>query len=360
MRWPLPWPKAWRSDAGEAPEDDDEDEEEEPRSLRQSVILFARDLAVAFLVVAIVMGILFGYTQVWPPMVVIESRSMQHSNSESFVGVIDTGDLVLVQAVRQPADVVTWIEGHGNGHRTYSDYGDVIIFERPNALPASTPIIHRAYAFVLANGTAGADVPSLLRLPSASWDAKSAVNGTRGNFAYGIWEFTLRNASWTEDRTLTFNATTALARGGVTSGFMTKGDNNPDVDSYGAVHVNRILGRARGELPWFGLIKLTLAPGESGCCRGWGDPVAPLNSWNALLVSLIVLIAGPFLADWGLAWWQDQRKKRRRAKEAAARKDPRPATEPAPAPAPDAPPKAGAEVTDEARTESSGPEGGGP
>src|SRR3990172_4055827 len=373
MRWPLPWPKSWRTreahaeaPPGQGIEGGEADEEEEPRSFQVSAILFARDLGVALLVVVIVMLVLLAYTQVWPPMVVVESRSMQHSNTESFIGVIDTGDLVLVQDVVVPTDIVPWVEGRATGHRTYSDFGDVIIFLRPTQAPGSTPIIHRAYAFVIENATRGADVPSLARLPPGTWDALSATNGTSGAFAYGIWEFTLRDAGWQGDRTLRFNATSALTRAGVTSGFLTKGVNNPDVDPYGAIHVDRVLGKARGELPWFGLIKLTLAPGESGCCRGWGDTTAPKNSWDALIVSLILIIVGPFAVDYGWAWFNERRKARRRAAKAMAPAEPPPpepaeSIEDAPRLGPaDTPPSPEPDVTDEARTGSSGPEDGDP
>src|SRR2546428_11935570 len=142
MRWPLPWPKSGREKAPstEAPEDEDE---EKPKSLKESVLLFVRDLIVAFVIVAIVMGVLFASTRVWPPMVVVESDSMQHSDTQSSIGVIDTGDLVLVQAVGSSTDVVTYVEGRAAGYQTYSDFGDVIIFNRVGDPPGATPILHR-------------------------------------------------------------------------------------------------------------------------------------------------------------------------------------------------------------------------
>ena len=311
FRWPFPWPKGWRKEAllkVQEPE-----AEERPRSLRESAVLFARDLAVAFLVVAIFMGALFAYTQVWPPMVVVESNSMQHSDVESFVGVIDTGDLVLVQAVRQAADVVTYVEGRVTGHATYSNYGDVIIFHPPGASLSSTPIIHRAIAYVSLHNTKnpseGVDVPALAKLPAGEW-AGTLTNGMLATQPYGLVRFTLRYVqSWhlgalaREDLTFEMGSV-------ATNGFLTKGDHNPGADNWGQpVSVSRILGKARGEMPWFGLIKLTLAPGATGCCpAGWGDRRAPHNSWDALLVSLILLIAGPFVADFGWAYWKRYRK----------------------------------------------------
>ncbi len=314
--WPLPWPKSWARTA--QPEDEKTEEDEEPKSLREQAVLFARDLAVAFLILAIVMGLLVAYTRVWPPMVVIESESMQHSDTESFVGVIDTGDLVLVQAVGGASDVVTYVEGRHSGHETYSNFGDVIIFHRPFASTSSTPIIHRAMVYVVNNSAGGADVPALLGRPAGvEWTGIWFGNNTAATTPLGLRSLTIKDVrSWDlqagarKDITYDLSAVTI-------AGFLTKGDHNQMVDLWGApVAVNRVVGKARGELPWFGLIKLTLAAGQTGCCpRGWGDPGAPANSWNALLVSLILIIMGPILADFGWDLW-----KSRRAKATGARK----------------------------------------
>src|SRR2546426_5213269 len=153
--WPLPWPKGWREE--KPPKDGDE--EEKPKTLRESLLLFARDLIVAFLIVALVLGAMTLYTQVWPPAVVVESDSMQHSDTSSSIGVVDTGDMVLVQAVRQRSDVTTYLEGSGDGYFTYSNFEDVIVFH-PLAYPLdSTPIIHRPMVYVVRNGSGGAAVP---------------------------------------------------------------------------------------------------------------------------------------------------------------------------------------------------------
>lgn len=361
MRW-----RFWRREDTEEPEGppgDEEPEEEKPKSLRESAILFARDIAVAFLVVAIVLGAMFAYTQVWPPMVVVESDSMQHSDAESFIGVIDTGDLVLVQSVRTPGDVTTYIEGRARNHATYSDFGDVIIFQRPGAGPGSTPIIHRAMAYVQPNATSGADVPSLADLDPQFWRAER--DGVQTPVPFGITAFTLLQVGY-RAAAVRFDVSSVS-----TAGFLTKGDHNDNPDTWGPVGVGRILGKARGELPWFGLIKLTLAPGATGCCpSGWGDRRAPSNSWDALLISLILIIVGPFAADFGWSWWKERRKERRKAAEAASEKpaeaavpnpdgeEPPPLTE---TPPPEAPPEPAPletppeEPTDESQTGSVGP-----
>src|SRR3989337_1354127 len=87
------------------PRESSDREDKKRKSLRDSLILLGRDIAVALLVVLIVFGIIFLYTQNWPPEVVVESRSMQHNDTESSIGVIDTGDIVLVQvAPAKPQD----------------------------------------------------------------------------------------------------------------------------------------------------------------------------------------------------------------------------------------------------------------
>src|SRR3989304_2635492 len=64
-------------------------------------------------------------------------------------------------------------------------------------------------------------------------------------------------------------------------------------------------GRARGEIPWFGLLKLTLDPARSGtkCCDGWGDPLAPRNSWDSLTIALPLVFGAPFIVGGGPWAW---------------------------------------------------------
>ena len=368
MRWPLPWPKSWRtekpeSDAVAEPEDVESQGdlgEEEPRSLMQSVLLFARDIGIALLVVVLVMGLLFAYTNKWPPMVVVESGSMQHSNTEGFIGVIDTGDLVLVQSVSAASDITTYVQGRVSGYETYGNYGDVIVFHTPSDVNnAQTPIIHRAMVYVERNSTGGFDVPTAAALPLGEWSGVE-VNGTTANDPFHLRSFTLEGVrAWSSG---VYGPQDLRFDGGniSTSGFLTHGDHNPPpFDRHGAVPVSKVLGKARGELPWFGLIKLTLARGESGCCLGWGDTTAPKNSWDALLVSLILLFVGPFALDYGWARYKDYRKAKRRRTRDEAEVDETPPLEPAP-PVPDpqirsasGPPGPEPDVTDEARTGSS-------
>jgi signal peptidase len=299
-------------------------QETQPR-VSKSVLYLLRDIAVAFLIVAVVMAAIFAYTRVWPPMVVVESASIQHSNTLSFVGVVDTGDLVLVQAVSGKTDVMTYLEGRGSGYRTYGDYGDVIIFLR-NGRPDETPIIHRAMVYLQCNATdncATYDVPALkdpnLRR-GIDWDT------TSGRYlALGAGEELILRGVGFREVTLTLKLdlfrsyAISQNQNSPYSGYITMGDNNARSSSTGVsagnddwlVKQDWIIGRARGELPWFGLIKLTI---EAESCRGWGDDCAPANSWNALTISLVLLVAAPLSVDVGFALWRRAERNRRRIK----------------------------------------------
>ena len=110
---------------------------------KKELLLFARDIGTAAAIMAVVFGVLYAYSGVWPPIVVIESSSMQHGDYSQF-GIIDTGDIVLVK--NTPADkVVTYVEARfsDKNHKTYGDYGDVIIYNAPSG----DSIIHRAILY---------------------------------------------------------------------------------------------------------------------------------------------------------------------------------------------------------------------
>jgi len=296
------------------PPDDEEDEESDGgwKGL-------ARDLLVAGIIVVLVLVGVYAYTGVWPPLVVVESQSMQHSGTESYLGVIDTGDMVFQQSAPNRADVVTYIEGRASGYSTYGDYGDVIIFRQASS---PTPVIHRAIMYVTLhnNGTyITADVDKLSQL--SGWEATTDSGPiTCPPSCSGVYlrSVTIHRMGFRQNLGITFDFTTLL-RFAPRSGYITMGDYNaaflscatPPFDPCAAAPYDRgwlpvqadIIGRARGELPWFGLLKLTLQPTDT-CCAGWGDPEAPKNSWDSLAVGLVVLFALPFILEFAARGWK--------------------------------------------------------
>jgi len=256
-----------------------------------------RDLLVAVIIVVVFLAAIYAYAGVWPPLVVVESSSMQHSDSESYLGVIDTGDMVFQQAAPTRASVVTYLEGRATGYATYGDYGDVIIFRRAGD---PTPVIHRAimYIAIFANGTA--NVPDLLGI--SGWDAWGDAGRTTS--PYFLHNVTIQRMGFNQDLAIDFNfiGLSPALRG--RSGYITMGDHNaPGYDTSWLPRQEDVIGRARGEIPWFGLLKLTLQPTDSCCGAGWGDTRAPKNSWDGLLVSLIFLLALPFILEYAMRGW---------------------------------------------------------
>ncbi len=62
---------------------------------------------------------------------------------------INIGDVVLI---KRPTEVVTYKEGKTTSYQSFGNYGDVIVY-RPNGDPNMTPIIHRAMYWVNAGDT---------------------------------------------------------------------------------------------------------------------------------------------------------------------------------------------------------------
>ena len=247
-----------------------------------------KDIGLAIGSVVIVFLLTFAYSGNWPPMVVIESGSMEHDNNPlyseprySHIGTIDTGDLVVVKKVKK-SDIVTYLEGKKTDYKKYGDYGDVIVYykngiETYDGQPV-TPVIHRAMAWV------------------------EVVD--KENETYYIPEIDT-----------TFQGKIQLAEIGLgggasiqniqNSGYITKGDStgNPHPDQLthyditGApvqpVDPGWVVGMAKGELPWFGLIKLRVTQPDNYY-------EAPPQCRTMLWASMFIVLAGPVLA--GQLW----------------------------------------------------------
>ncbi|MFA5312707.1 MAG: S26 family signal peptidase [Methanomassiliicoccales archaeon] len=252
-----------------------------------------RAFVYTLIIFLLVIGALLLYSGIWPPFVVVESASMQHSDETSKVGIMDTGDLVLVQEYSEDDEIVTYVEGYSTDHRTFGDYGDVVIYQR-DGTDRYTPVIHRAIVLLVYNSTSTSyDVPSLERLPSELW-SHDGVNDGRWWALDG--DLTIYHVGY-EDATVVIPLDDLLSYG--RGGFITKGDNNNMIDqnsyspiSDGPVQDDWIVSVAKGELPWFGLLKLW----ATGMYAPYGEGV-PENSWTNMFVCIALIVVVPFAVD---------------------------------------------------------------
>ncbi|MBJ03810.1 MAG: hypothetical protein CMB65_03850 [Euryarchaeota archaeon] len=243
-----------------------------------------REALLAGGLIATLISVLVLMTGSWPPMVVIESNSMQH-DEDGEVGSIDAGDLVLVMT-QERKNIITFVEatesgGDYEGYESHGMPGDVIIYQKNGG--ADTPVIHRALLEVVENISGGWDVPgtTLRNVSSITWtfDILCPYHGGTYNLNIQNWD-------------------------PVHSGYLTKGDNNncmidqpaantqsqgPGLsDEYGnAVQTTKgewVIGVAGAEIPWVGSIKLGMSSNSQS---------VPDASWSKLILTAIVLLAIP-------------------------------------------------------------------
>jgi signal peptidase len=106
---------------------------------------YLRDVVTSVGAVAMIGLFLFAVSGLWPPLVAIESPSMEPN--------IETGDMVFVMAPDRFSGenathgVVTAAVGTDTGYSRFGGGGDVIIYE-PDGDERRTPVIHRAMLWV--------------------------------------------------------------------------------------------------------------------------------------------------------------------------------------------------------------------
>lgn len=261
---------------------------EEEKDLRGEVRTLLMDLLAVLIVLLLIFASLYTYLGRYPFVVVVKSGSMMHGD-DSAVGIIDTGDLVFVKAVDGREDVITYVEGEKRGYERFGSYGDVIIYKR-NGDNSTIPIIHRAVVWIEANLSGerySYDVPSL------------GLYGVTTRFVIHDYGYRERDIVVDVARILAIFSHLHMTPH---SGFITKGDNNLFVDQNSnftgpvqfilPVKPSWIVGKAVGEVPWFGLIKLYLS-GEVG--EGMGKEPVPPSSRRGLIISLAVIAFVTFI-----------------------------------------------------------------
>ena len=260
----------------------------------------AKDIGIAIGSVVVVFLLTFAYSGNWPPMVVIESGSMEHDNNPLYedpgythIGTIDTGDLVIVKKAGK-GDIVTYLQGKKTDYKKYGDYGDVIVYykngiKEKDGLPV-TPVIHRAMAWVEVleepQDMDGDGDLEYYYIPEVDTYFGSEIHFSEIGLSNGAHLKNLEN-----------------------SGYITKGDStgnpHPDQlthydirghkDEYRVQPVDPdwVIGMARGELPWFGLIKLKVTQPDN-------YDRAPPECRSMLWFSVILILLGPYTA--GKIW----------------------------------------------------------
>lgn len=102
-----------------------------------------RDVLQTVAAVALVAAVLFALTGVWPPMVAIESGSMEpHMSKGDLIVVAEPGRLTAAAADGSPIVTARESETDGDGIRLTGAAGDVIVFDPPHW--RESPILHRA------------------------------------------------------------------------------------------------------------------------------------------------------------------------------------------------------------------------
>ncbi|WP_135807204.1 S24/S26 family peptidase [Halorussus marinus] len=110
-------------------------------------VVFVRELLSSAAIVVAIGLLLFAASGVWPPMVAIESGSMEPQMYKGdLVFVMEEGRLA-PDVAHADTGIVTYRAGAEAGYSKFNNPGDVIIYTQ-NGDPGRTPIIHRAMFWV--------------------------------------------------------------------------------------------------------------------------------------------------------------------------------------------------------------------
>lgn len=225
-----------------------------------------RDAFIA--VVAILLTFVSGYAGICfysghnPCFSLVTSQSMQHDDHSSELGIIDTGDMVLVRD-KSKVDLQTYLEGRTTGFMTFGDYGSVIIYRED-----CNSIIHRILLLMeVKEDSSGkyASIPYLDMYPS--WESANSPgteldsNMLRENIV--LKDIGYRGIDVNIDIEFILSKTDAEV-----SGYVTMGDNNTIIDQSsfngidfmisGLVTEDKIVSVPVIEIPWIGCFKLLL------------------------------------------------------------------------------------------------------
>ncbi|MFC4405185.1 S26 family signal peptidase [Haloarchaeobius iranensis] len=205
-----------------------------------SFVMTVRDIGSSLLTVAVLGLVLFAVSGIWPPLVAVESGSMEpHMHKNDLVFIVEEGRFT-GDAAQSGTGVVTHRAAQQNdGYWSFGNYGNVIVYQ-PNDNPRRVPIIHRARFWVDAG---------------ENWVDSEAEGGTgKANPQY---------LSRSESADQDFDCAEITACRPNHSGFITKGDANDVYDQIGGqsnvVRPDWVRGKAKVRVPLLGWIRLQFA-----------------------------------------------------------------------------------------------------
>ena len=210
-----------------------------------TAVVFLREAASSALAVAMVGLILFAVSGVWPPLVAVESGSMEPN--------MQKGDLVFVmeehrfspEYAHDGTGVVPYRVADQHDYWKIGGYGDVIIYE-PYGRSGQTPVIHRARFWVN---------------ESENWYSEANPEYVDAASCEGLANCPAPHA-----------------------GFITKGDNPVTNDYYdqakgisSPVKPEWIRGTAEYRIPWLGWVRLAFSGAATPLQVPAVDTVAPME-----------------------------------------------------------------------------------
>jgi len=112
-----------------------------------AVVRLAEDILISVAIVGGIAVLLYTVAGIWPPMVAIESGSMEPSMSAGDIVFIVSPSNFVAEGATEQHGVVTHRQGKEDSYRTFGNYGDVIVY-KPDGSELRTAIIHRAMFYV--------------------------------------------------------------------------------------------------------------------------------------------------------------------------------------------------------------------
>jgi len=205
----------------------------------------------ALLVVVLLLGAAYAYTDNWPPAVIVESKSMQHGNGFTF-GVINTGDIVGVKKIDNFNQVITYVQARTQGSPIdYGDYGDVIVYKN---YYLGELVIHRAILYI--EGWKGT-TPIIYYFKNQSWMSINGSNVIIKDVGYAHRNLIIELSQYIGEKGFVTMGDYNLANSPflISGNYYLAADQNVGIDN-SLVNVSQIMGVAVGYIPILGVLKL--------------------------------------------------------------------------------------------------------